>query len=452
MIDKRDKILLVVILSFICIAFSLIIPAWQTPDEYAHLQMIGESIGQKNLAEEVHNNLGLDNTRVAFHKEEKISYEYYKTLMTKKNNVSLLDKKELKIKASIIKRAPATIGVLIAVALNLPSFWVVSLGELFAGAFYIICSVLALQIIPLKKDILTLIILLPMSIQSATSLSYDAVLLPLIYLYISFLMRLYFKKDKISYKEIIGLLILIAIIGYIKIPYIMLVLLLLILPQDRIKSNIIKILLKKRYLVVCGLGIVAVAMLFLMKSNPMANIMLCLILDINRTFFLVIKTLHTFSESLIISFVGNYGWLDTPVVATVAYMYLAFLILVSLGIDYYKLEKDYIVKKHDKMFIVFTAAVTGVLVMLSMVHHTIMIVVFNGGNVPLNSNFDLLINEIPYIGGLQGRYFIPVAAIAFLAVPERLITSNEEKKYVITFFVSLLYIYSIYIIINRFWT
>lgn len=127
-----------------------------------------------------------------------------------------------KITVAVIKHLPATIGIYIGIIFGLPAFWVLQLGELFALLFYSYICYKALQIMPIKKNMMAWFMIFPMALQQAASINYDAVLIPLCYLFISYMLYLKYEKTYIELRDIIGIILIWGIITYIKIPYILL--------------------------------------------------------------------------------------------------------------------------------------------------------------------------------------------------------------------------------------
>ena len=103
------------------------------------------------------------------------------------------------INVAVIKHLPATIGIYIGIIFGLPAFWVLQLGELFALLFYSYICYKALQIMPIKKNMMAWFMIFPMALQQAASINYDAVLIPLCYLFISYMLYLKYEKTYIDY-------------------------------------------------------------------------------------------------------------------------------------------------------------------------------------------------------------------------------------------------------------
>ena len=91
------------------------------------------------------------------------------------------------------------------------------------------------------------------------------------------------------------------------------------------------------------------------------------------------------------------------------------------------------------------------LIMLSMVNHTIMVSLFGAENLDKTYHIREALYQIPYIGGLQGRYFIPFIPLMFLPVPQVKQVKRSSMIVIISVFQILIYGYSIALLLDRYW-
>ena len=86
-----------------------------------------------------------------------------------------------------------------------------------------------------------------------------------------------------------------------------------------------------------------------------------------------------------------------------------------------------------------------------MVNHTIMVTLFGSEQSKELYNIREALYQIPYIGGLQGRYFLPFLPLLFLPLP----TIKEVKKHVIMIGIIVGEVcimgYTIFLLLNRYW-
>lgn len=463
----------IVITSFWGLLFSFLIPTWQTPDETTHLNMIGNAFGQEDLSELILADVTLDNGRIASHYDEKINTATWKKSMSKPLDPSILSCKPTKIDPSIIRHLPPSLGIFLGIFLKLPSFWIMACGELFSLAFYISICALALNIMPIKKDFFMLLMLLPMSIQQASSISYDAILLPFCYLFIATIFYLKYEKQRIGLKEFLLLISILLIITYIKIPYILLGGIIFLLPSEKIHITLGKLhvdgtILKKFRIPFFLISILAVIILgYIGQENKLIKIISGCLLEFPRTVYLYLSTFKTFANHLIVSFVGNMGWLDTPVsnwfaYGTILVLFLSVLVGAKNATVTIKSSKkaehqepNYRLSKYDITVILLTAFISLIFTMMSMLNHTIMISLFGDEHLNDTYNVRTALYQIPYIGGLQGRYFIPFASLFFLPIPQiKTLYFVKWNPVTISKFVYILFsiVYTIILLYHRYWS
>ncbi len=102
---------------------------------------------------------------------------------------------------------------------------------------YCIAVTLAWYFIPFFKNGLLAIALLPMTIHTGTSLSYDSMTLIISFLIISLALNCAYTDSKTDIKKLAALSTLCIIIAPIKIIYILLILLLFIIPNEKFKNS-----------------------------------------------------------------------------------------------------------------------------------------------------------------------------------------------------------------------
>lgn len=188
--EKRVAIFILIL----GLIMSILVPTGQTPDEYSHLNMIGNSVGLEKFASNIMKSIELETEDIAYNYDKKINIEEQKNVLTEKPIYSRKEMLPKKITVAVIKHLPATIGIYIGIIFGLPAFWVLQLGELFALLFYSYICYKALQIMPIKKNMMAWFMIFPMALQQAASINYDAVLIPLCYLFISYMLYLKYEK------------------------------------------------------------------------------------------------------------------------------------------------------------------------------------------------------------------------------------------------------------------
>ena len=230
--ENRFEKNIVILIFILGIMLSILIPTGQIPDEYTHLTMIGDSVGVKNFSDNIMKSVSIDVERLEQHYEEKIDMSQQKNILTQPPIYTRREMLPKKLSIAILKHLPATVGIYIGIILGVPGYWVLQLGELFALAFYAYICYIALKLIPIKKTMMAWFMLFPMALQQASSINYDAVLIPMCYLYISYILYLKYNAEEIKLNNTLILLTMWLLITYIKVPYVLLVLLVFLLPLE----------------------------------------------------------------------------------------------------------------------------------------------------------------------------------------------------------------------------
>ena len=212
------------------------------------------------------------------------------------------------ISIKCVRHLPATIGIMLGILLRLPTFWVLQLGEIFALTFYIgICSK-ALSLTPVNKEIFEIIMLLPMCIQQAALINYDAVLLPLCFLLIAYIFHIKFRVNEVvDLKNIIYIAGILLIIAIVKLPYIVLGGIFFIIPLDKVRIRLgtqyvftIRACIRNRIIILTSIVAIVCTSLFVLKANEYVRLFLATVIEASRTKNLMKTTLETLF--------GEYNW------------------------------------------------------------------------------------------------------------------------------------------------
>lgn len=113
------------------------------------------------------------------------------------------------------------IAFFIVRVLNMSIIWGIILGRIFNFIFFLILAYLAIKKIPFGKLVYAVYMLMPMNLQQVTSISADAFINSILFYYIAFSIYMIFKKEKLNKKEIISYIILTAIAGIVKMVYVL---------------------------------------------------------------------------------------------------------------------------------------------------------------------------------------------------------------------------------------
>lgn len=451
---QKEKIL-VFLMFAMGLLISLLIPTWQTPDEYAHLNMIGHAMGVEDFAENIQDSVNVERERMEFHYDEKVDLEAHKKALSKDVSYEKSEMLPRTLSLSIIKHLPATIGMVTGIIIGLPSYWVLQIGEVFSLIFYAFICYHALRLMPIKKDVLAYIMFFPMALQQAGSINYDAVLIPMCFLFVAYIFHLKYDKEAVGLKEMSITVCIWLIITFIKVPYVFLIFLAFVVPLEKIcvcvgKSRIDKVFIKKvRVPVLCGAMLFSIVCIYLIRDNRWIQIVYGFVVEWKRGLYLLAETAQTWTEFLMTSTVGNFGWLDTPMnfwIVLLIFGGAALLAIINSGTATQRK-----MRKWDFFVIGGTLATLCIFVTLAMVNHTIKVILFGSEQAPQTYDIRTALYQIPYIGGLQGRYYLPFIYLFFLLIPQK--KQISQKKLVIVFgaIEILIYIYVVWLLLQRYW-
>jgi uncharacterized membrane protein len=131
---------------------------------------------------------------------------------------------------------PNTIGILFGKVIDSNPMNLLWSARIFGVLFYVVIVFFAIRIIPVHKGVLMLFALSPMSVYISASVSYDVTTLSLAYLMIALIVNLALKKDKLSNKEFLLLLVVAFFHRFAKDNYWILGFLVLIIPPRKFKT------------------------------------------------------------------------------------------------------------------------------------------------------------------------------------------------------------------------
>lgn len=451
--DKEIRIFFIIAM-LIGIAMSFIVSPWQVPDEQTHLYYIGGAIKCEEYDLRIEQSLGMDKRRVEWNPAEKTDWDQFVSALTKAPDYEMSEMLPKGFSLYAIRYAPAIIGMELAVILHLPTLWVLQFGELFALLFYVFVCSAALKKCPIKKTVMAIFMIAPMMMQGAGSLSYDAVAVPLLYWIICYVLHLRFEKEDITLKDMMLLILPWVWMSYIKVPYALVVLLGLMLPLNKFHIKIGKLeineafIRKYRWIALAVVVVLLAAALYILRDNVFIQVLYGVVTEIGRTIYLLGYTFITFYKELLVSSVGNFGWLNAAVCLEFAVLFYVVIFAITI---FGKDNSKKIMTRWDRGVIWITFLMMTLITVFSMVHHTICNTYFWGDVA--NATYDIrkYLYMIPYIGGLQGRYFTPFISLFFVGFGSTEKLSGKVTKIIVGAFLLITYIYVFYILLNRFW-
>lgn len=456
----------IVLASTFGVAIAFLLPPMQVPDEPVHLarayHLARGHIMYASIAEDVPLSIEkylqqVESVEISSNSSKKVNLDKFfkaNTMPLHKKVTGKLSDAE-KTKAYLIGAyVPQAVGIFLADLIHLSPYYVLQMGRIFNLLTYILIGSIALQKIPIKKELLMIIMLLPMSLQQAASLSPDALLNTCSFLLIAYILKLKDRTQSTSYKELIGISLCGIVIISIKMPYVILMLLLVSVPSRAfcIKGDTNPWLHKIGALV----GTMGVPLLFyklcnlwLVGTQPTSSVEIAtsepsigativkILSNLGEFIRIVWDTLIARGEFYIESMIGWFGWLDAPLPKIAIMITIAIVIIISLLPES---EDRGILKQLDRvLFMIFFLGLSGILWVVS-IHW-----------------YDIPYEEIQFLEGTQGRYFIAFILLLGLCISRIAPKLEIEHKYkhlassIVSLYIPWILIMTVSTLLYRYW-
>ena len=308
---------------------------------------------------------------------------------------------------------PQALGIAIGRLTGLNFFVVFYFGRLFNLAFYLMCCYFAIKIIPKKKHLMFAICLMPMALHQAISYSYDGFVNAISFLFIALVVRAIFQESRITGKEIVMLLITGILLASAKVGYVVLEACLFLIPVKRFRP-------RKQYLYV-NVGIVAASILCIimfwipsLATGSAINYRSVELYSLSYIYShplglidIIISTIKSSGVFFVNCAIGQLlSGLTLELPLYISYCYLIVLMMLAMR------RKDDPLKciTFNQRTVLLLCSLAGVLL----------------------SFLTLLTTWTEYgaqtIGGLQGRYFIPLFPLMFMALENNWITRDKRLE------------------------
>ena len=339
----------------------------------------------------------------------------------------------LKQKASTnpIIYSPQIIGITIGRILELNGVQTFMLGRFFALCVHIFVMYLAIKTIPFGKLLLFTIGLLPISMELAASVNYDALIMPICFFLIAYILHLAYVAEKISIKNYVVLIIAIYLISIVKYVYLVLLLLGLLIPAEKFGSA-----RKKAY---AAIGLVLLGISFVFATNIGSVLSMTGKTSTNLGYTtdkkyllsniyheplhflgIMFRTIEQKSSEYISEALGaKMGWRAFGVSSAVQYSSLLYLML-GIHID----NSNIIINVKEKIKMISCAVLVIFGVLLSM------LLAFTTANSDI-------------VNGVQGRYLLPAFLLLLLSCQNKLIEVKKDLTKIMVAFMIVIDIFSI---------
>jgi uncharacterized membrane protein len=295
---------------------------------------------------------------------------------------------------SMFPYIPSAIGIYIGKIFELSWLDMTYLARITNFLIWLFLGYLAIRFMPFGKWLLCLIALSPMSIFQAASISIDSLTNGLSFLLIALIFKFIFNQQPIV---LFGILIISIFLAFTKIPYLILLsLLVLFFTQRQLKwsyvlnSILIAAIIFSGFFWVffnqmsANFNSIAFQQIYSIIQQPIEYIQL------------IIETIRLYGLSWIKEWVGIFGWLEI-------HLPMWFIILHIIMLSLYAITDSsiLILNKLSKALIFITFILS-----IFIVFTTLYII-----ETPLL--------KLSYIDGIQGRYFIPLGILPFLLLQNK---------------------------------
>lgn len=395
--------------------YLLILPAFSAPDEQRHYISAYKLSNQMLLQEPVDIN-GNVFVRVGdyeiFNKKPGVEYygNFYGSIFDFSNNDATLVGQNEAVDAGggIVAHLPGAIGITIARLLKLNRSMMLLLGRFMGLLFYCFCIYWAIKKMPFGKMVLFVISMFPMTLEEASSFSYDLVVNGLVFFVTAYMLSLIYEKPKVSIKDVILVSLTLFLVAPCKAVYIFVAGMWILIPKEKfVQSKMKKGQWKWLTTLIVFLSTLLPNMIVNMSkvsgistnsglvswAGERGYSMSDLLQNIPYSFCIFINTLVQNLEGYLNTIVGRFlGWLEIPVSQFVVVGFLMILFL-----EFFRVKEQYVIKTKERVCYGILAGLISLAVLAAMW---------------------LAWTPVSYdnIQGVQGRYFLPMIPLLYLVV------------------------------------
>ena len=412
-------------MAFLCFVCMFVFPPYTVPDENIHFrnsyyvsnkQMFNFKDKENTLHMRKCDNEYLVNSRVSIKDQKYIrDNDYDKFFATDKE---VIETNHTHINKKALPYVASGTGITVARIIGLGPYWTFQLSRMFNVAMLIAMIYFAIKITPVGKAALSAIALIPMSLHIAASTSYDNFTFGGIMLIFAYVMRFVYEKKNISWKELLILAVMIALIVPQKVVYIAVAAILLIIPKDNFAQP------KLHFAFKCALGLIAVASIIILQMGHASKMlsetsvsysdvagydMGYILQNPIQILKLLVNTVHMQSDFYIKSIIAFFGWFELEMPWFLVIPYIVVLLMSFMYIE----EEPAPLGLAQKFYslLLFGLAFLFIEITLLLDHTT---------------------RDSQNILGVQGRYFIPALPLLFLFVRNSMVTIKKNfYKYLI---------------------
>ena len=425
---KPEKALLIIMPIF-CILLSIAIPFGRGHDEAMYWYKAFEiSEGQLMTPIDKENRVSIARLPGGV---EKIIVERSKGEFKYIDNIALLNEKMNYDKNVIagnqnstaycfVQYIPEVIGILIGKLITQTPILIAYFSRITNMIFCILIMYFAIKKIPFGKNILLLLSIIPIAIEGFTTSSPDGLTIAISALFVAYTFYVAFDKNKMcGTKETVILAIIGAIVSLCKIVYMPLIFLVLIIPKEKFNSKKERII---SMIIILSVGVILNLVWLLFGSIALFNTntntyagtdqngtLIKITTLLSNPLIYLQKMMYTlglkFNQYFLSLFGGQLEWAEVIKIEIIPY--IIFVIAIISAFSDEKLKTTF--KKYQKIIMFLIVLIITALIFTSLY-------------------IQWSDNELPYIDGVQGRYFLPILPLILFLVAGLKIKTDYKNQ------------------------
>lgn len=427
------------------LVYMLVMPIYSAPDENTHIPTVyyysNQLLGKEAVDEDDNVMWRKYDDEMLNHARDKYPtartyatiYHHFWDKSTEDTMVSSQVNALQPLNVTFLGYIPQILGITIARLLHFGTVRMFLMGKLFILLCYTAIVYASVKIIPVGKEMLSAIALLPVSLAQATSFSYDGMVTAVSFLFIALVFRLIYEEREIRKSEILVLAVAMIFMSAVKVVYLMIGLILFAIPAERFSKP------SKKWLVIMTILLIGIVSIFFSRFSQVVELSTvptdgymdkqtytigALVHEPIRIVYIVYATLRNGVSGYLSTLLGSgMGWSYVSLPRVLQFGLVVVLVFASLQRE----GEQKPLSQKDKAWFVLAS------LLCIMAIEGAMLLAYT----PLGVN---------YIKGVQGRYFLPVLPLLLILFKNHTITVKGEIRarinmalYVVQYF-SLLYI------------
>ena len=290
---------------------------------------------------------------------------------------------------------PQTLGLLLGLALHVNPEWLYLLGRIFNLIFYAVCIWLSVRITPIGKGAIAIVALFPMSMELAASLNSDVYSIALAFLAFAQYLRIAYADTPARMRDLLLLLLTLALLGPPKVVFITMMLLALLIPGRCFINRKTEVIYRILVVVVALLTTFIAYYIYIHRADGGVPIVTFPGIEVNTISNLLAdpiqfakmckRTIVGYFQFYYHSMIGSdLGWLDIHLNKILMNAFMALAVIGAFKAS--AAEKSLILRDRIQFPIIFMLSALGMAVIMFLSWTAI-------------GAWDIM--------GLQGRYFLP---------------------------------------------